>query len=287
MMAKRVPSILPPFTKEEAQETTMIHSVAGTLPTHIALMRERPFRAPHHSTSNVALVGGGSYPKPGEISLAHNGVLFLDELPEFARNVLEVLRQPLEDRQITVSRARQTVTFPASFMLVASMNPCPCGHYNNPFKECTCTEAQVKGYLGRISGPLLDRIDIQVEILPVPFEMLSSKQRGEPSEAIRERVMKARAIQKERFKGMPGIYTNAQMTPAMMQEFVHVDANGLMQLKQAMERFKLSARAYDRILKVSRTIADLDASQYITIQHIGEAINYRKLDRGSWGTRTL
>ena len=287
MMAKRVPSILPPFTKEEAQETTMIHSVAGTLPTHIALMRERPFRAPHHSTSNVALVGGGSYPKPGEISLAHNGVLFLDELPEFARNVLEVLRQPLEDRQITVSRARQTVTFPASFMLVASMNPCPCGHYNNPFKECTCTEAQVKGYLGRISGPLLDRIDIQVEILPVPFEMLSSKQRGEPSEAIRERVMKARAIQKERFKGMPGIYTNAQMTPAMMQEFVHVDANGLMQLKQAMERFKLSARAYDRILKVSRTIADLDASQDITIQHIGEAINYRKLDRGSWGTRTL
>lgn len=284
MMAKRVPSILPPFTKEEAQETTMIHSVAGTLPTHIALMRERPFRAPHHSTSNVALVGGGSYPKPGEISLAHNGVLFLDELPEFARNVLEVLRQPLEDRQITVSRSRQTVTFPASFMLVASMNPCPCGHYNNPQKQCTCTEAQVKGYLGRISGPLLDRIDIQVEILPVPFEMLSDKRKGEPSAAIRERVIKARAIQKERFRGMPGIYTNAQMTPAMMQEFVHVDPNGLQQLKRAMEQFKLSARAYDRILKVARTIADLDGSQDINIRHIGEAINYRKLDRGSWGS---
>ncbi len=285
MMAKRVPSILPPFSKEEAQETTMIHSVAGTLPTNIALMRERPYRAPHHSTSNVALVGGGSYPKPGEISLAHNGVLFLDELPEFARNVLEVLRQPLEDRQITVSRARQTVTFPASFMLVASMNPCPCGHYNNPNKKCECTEMQVKNYLGRISGPLLDRIDIQVEIVPVPFEALSSKEPGESSSRIRERVIQARAIQKERFKDLEGIYTNAQMTPAMMEEFVHIDTQCMDRLKQAMEKFKLSARAYDRILKVSRTIADLDASKDITIKHIGEAVGYRKLDRSNWGSQ--
>ncbi|MBR8729599.1 YifB family Mg chelatase-like AAA ATPase [Porphyromonas levii] len=287
MMAKRVPSILPPFTKDEAQETTMIHSVAGTLPTNIALMRERPFRAPHHSTSNVALVGGGSYPKPGEISLAHNGVLFLDELPEFARNVLEVLRQPLEDRQITVSRARQTVTFPASFMLVASMNPCPCGHYNNPFRACECTEMQVKNYLGRISGPLLDRIDIQVEIVPVPFEALADKAPSEPSAAIRERVMQAREIQRERFKHVPGIYTNAQMTPALMQEYVHLDKPSMDRLKTAMDYFKLSARAYDRILKVARTIADLDGSPEITIQHIGEAVNYRKLDRSTWGGTNL
>lgn len=287
MMAKRVPSILPPFTKDEAQETTMIHSVAGTLPTNIALMRERPFRSPHHSTSNVALVGGGSYPKPGEISLAHNGVLFLDELPEFARNVLEVLRQPLEDRQITVSRARQTTTFPASFMLVASMNPCPCGHYNNPSKPCECTEAQVKNYLGRISGPLLDRIDLQIEILPVPFESLTDKASGEPSAVIRERVIRAREIQKERFKCIPGIYTNAQMTPAMMQEFVHLDKPSLERLKQAMDYFKLSARAYDRILKVARTIADLDGTADITLQHIGEAVSYRKLDRSNWGCANL
>lgn len=286
MMAKRVPSILPPFSKEEAQETTMIHSVAGTLPTNIALMRERPYRAPHHSTSNVALVGGGSFPKPGEISLAHNGVLFLDELPEFARSVLEVLRQPLEDRQITVSRARQTVTFPASFMLVASMNPCPCGHYNNPNKPCECTEQQVRNYLGRVSGPLLDRIDIQVEIVPVPFEALSSKEVGESSAVMRERVLQARAMQRERFKGIKGIYTNAQMTPALMEEFVHVDRACLERLKQAMDHFKLSARAYDRILKVARTIADLDASSDITMKHIGEAVGYRKLDRSSWGSRT-
>lgn len=287
MMAKRVPSILPPFSKEEALETTMIHSVAGTLPTNMALMRERPFRAPHHSTSNVALVGGGTYPKPGEISLAHNGVLFLDELPEFARNVLEVLRQPLEDRQITISRARQTITFPASFMLVASMNPCPCGHYNNPYKQCECTEAQVKNYLGRISGPLLDRIDIQVEIAPVPFESLSNKAPGEPSSAIRERVIRAREIQHQRFKGLKGIYNNSQMTPAMMQEYVHLDRAGLERLKRAMDAFNLSARAYDRILKVSRTIADLEGSPAIEAAHIAEAVNYRKLDRSSWGNQVI
>ncbi len=287
MMAKRIPGILPPFTKEEAQETTMIHSVAGTLPTDIALMRERPFRSPHHSTSNVALVGGGSFPKPGEISLAHNGVLFLDELPEFARNVLEVLRQPLEDRQITVSRARQTVTYPASFMLVASMNPCPCGHYNNPSRACECTEVQVKNYLGRISGPLLDRIDIQVEIVPVPFEALADKAPSEPSKEIRERVIRAREIQQERFKHLSGIYTNAQMTPAMMQEYVHLDKPSLDRLKQAMDHFKLSARAYDRILKVARTIADLDGASDITIRHIGEAVGYRKLDRSTWGSTNL
>lgn len=287
MIAKRVPSILPPFSKEEALETTMIHSVAGTLPTNIALMLERPFRSPHHSTSNVALVGGGTYPKPGEISLAHNGVLFLDELPEFARNVLEVLRQPLEDRQITISRARQTITFPASFMLVASMNPCPCGHYNNPFKECECTEVQVKNYLGRISGPLLDRIDLQVEISPVPFESLSDKAPGEPSAAIRERVMRAREIQQQRFNGLDGIYSNSQMTPAMMQEFIHVDTAGMERLKRAMDAFNLSARAYDRILKVARTIADLDGKSDIQSEHIGEAVNYRKLDRNSWGNQVI
>lgn len=284
MMAKRMPTILPPFTKEESVETTMIHSVAGTLPPNSGLMRQRPFRSPHHSTSNVALVGGGSYPKPGEISLAHNGVLFLDELPEFQRNVLEVLRQPLEDRNITISRARKTVNYPASFMLVASMNPCPCGNYNNPLKDCTCAPGVVSAYLGRISGPLLDRIDIQCEITPVPFDDLAKKQPSEPSAAIRERVIRARQIQQERFRDYPGIHTNAQMTPALMQRFVQVEPTGLQQLKLAMERFALSARAYDRILKVARTIADLDGSDIVRAHHIGEAINYRKMDRDSWGS---
>ncbi|MDO5035487.1 MAG: YifB family Mg chelatase-like AAA ATPase [Porphyromonas sp.] len=283
MMAKRLPSILPPFTKDEALETMMIHSVAGTLQTHTSLMRERPFRSPHHSTSNVALVGGGTYPKPGEISLAHNGVLFLDELPEFARNVLEVLRQPLEDREITISRAKQTTIFPASFMLVASMNPCPCGNYNNPQKDCRCTPQQVTNYLNRISGPLLDRIDIQVEITPVPFDDLSARAVGEQSEVIRERVMRAREIQKERFRGLTGIHSNAQMTPAMMKEFVKVDQVGMERIRRAMEAFALSARAYDRILKVARTIADLEGSEIVQGHHVAEAVGYRKLDRDTWG----
>ena len=287
MMAKRLPGILPPLTKEEALETTMIHSVSGILPPNSGLVRLRPFRSPHHSTSNVALVGGGTYPKPGEISLAHNGVLFLDELPEFQRNVLEVMRQPLEDRYITISRARDKVRYPASFMLVASMNPCPCGNYNNPQKECTCTEAAVQNYMGRVSGPLLDRIDIQCEIAPVPFEALSSEAKGESSAAIKERVIKAREIQTERFKEIPGVYTNAQMTPQMMQEFVRVSPDGLAKLKEAMDHFALSARAYDRILKVSRTIADLDGSPDIEIYHIAEAIGYRKLDRETWGKKSL
>lgn len=283
MMAKRLASILPPFTKEEALETTMIHSVAGALQANSSLMRERPFRAPHHSTSNVALVGGGSYPKPGEISLAHNGVLFLDEIPEFARNVLEVLRQPLEDREITISRAKQTITFPASFMMVASMNPCPCGNYNNPLKACRCTPQQVTNYLNKISGPLLDRIDIQVEITPVPFDDLASRSAGERSALIRDRVVRAREIQQERFKGLDGIYSNAQMTPAMMKEFVHVDSAGLERLRRAMDAFALSARAYDRILKVARTIADLEGSPGVHAHHVAEAVGYRKLDRDTWG----
>lgn len=287
MIAKRIPSILPPFTMEEALETTMIHSVAGTLPSNSGLMTVRPFRSPHHSTSNVALVGGGTVPKPGEISLAHNGVLFLDELPEFPRSVLEVLRQPLEDRNITVSRARMTVNFPASFMLVASMNPCPCGHYNNPQKECSCMQHQVANYLSRISGPLLDRIDIQVEIIPVPFEALSSRQPAESSVAIRERVIRARQIQQERFKDIPGVYTNAQMTPSTQKDFLHTDEKGLRQLKVAMDKFALSARAYDRILKVARTIADLEASDTIRWEHIAEAVGYRKLDRDNWGKKSI
>ncbi|MDO4771319.1 YifB family Mg chelatase-like AAA ATPase [Porphyromonas sp.] len=283
MMAKRLPTILPPFAPDEALETTMIHSVAGTLPADTALMRERPFRSPHHSTSNVAMVGGGSYPKPGEISLAHNGVLFLDELPEFGRNVLEVLRQPLEDRTITISRAKMTTTFPASFMLVASMNPCPCGHYNNPQKACRCTPHQVTSYLNRISGPLLDRIDLQVEIVPVPFDALADTTPTESSSVIRERVRAAREIQRERFKDYPHIYSNAQMPPALIKDFVRVDKAGLDRLRVAMDRFALSARAYDRILKVSRTIADLSGSTDVTAAHIGEAVGYRKLDRESWG----
>lgn len=284
MLAKRLPTILPPFTLEEALETTKIHSVAGKIGHDTSLMVNRPFRAPHHTISNVALVGGGSYPQPGEISLAHNGVLFLDELPEFSRNVLEVMRQPLEDRMIRISRARFTVEYPAGFMLVASMNPCPCGYYNHPDRPCVCNPGAVQKYMNRISGPLLDRIDIQVEIVPVPFEKLSDEEPGEASATIRERVLRARSIQEKRFAPYPGIYCNAQMETPQLHLFASPGADGLQLLKKAMARFHLSARAYDRILKVSRTIADLEGSEAICARHLAEAIHYRNLDRESWGS---
>ena len=284
MMAKRLPTILPPFTLQESLETTKIHSVAGKLGGGISLMAQRPFRSPHHTISDVAMVGGGSFPQPGEISLAHNGVLFLDELPEFNRSVLEVMRQPLEDRVINISRARFTVDYPAGFMLVASMNPCPCGYYNHPSRTCLCAPGTVQKYMNRISGPLLDRIDIQIEIVPVPFEKISEQRPSEPSMAIRERVIKARAIQEKRFANYPHIHCNAQMTPRLLHEYAAPDASGLAILKTAMHRFNLSARAYDRILKVSRTIADLDASERVEVRHLAEAIQYRSLDRESWGT---
>ena len=282
MMAKRMPSILPPFTMEEALETTKIHSVAGKLETRASLMSRRPFRSPHHSISDVALVGGGSYPKPGEISLAHNGVLFLDELPEFSRSVLEVMRQPLEDRKITISRAKFSVEYPASFMLVSAMNPCPCGYYNHPDKDCVCPAGAVQKYLNKISGPLLDRIDIHIEITPVPFEKISDRTPAEHSNEISKRVVKARQIQAERFKNVSGVYCNAQMTSKMLHKYAAPDAAGLQLLKTAMDRLNLSARAYDRILKVSRTIADLDASPDVLPRHLAEAINYRNLDRETW-----
>lgn len=282
MMAKRLPSILPPLTLQEALETTKIHSVAGKMRGGESLLSQRPFRAPHHTISSVALVGGGAYPQPGEISLAHNGVLFLDELPEFSRQVLEVMRQPLEDRKITVSRAKYTIEYPAGVMLVASMNPCPCGYYNHPTRECICAPGAVQRYLNKISGPLLDRIDIQVEIVPVPFEKISSTQPTEPSNAIRERVMRARELQAIRFVNEPGVYCNAQMNTRMLNRYAVPDKQGLQRLKLAMERFNLSARAYDRILKVARTIADLACSDDITVEHISEAINYRNLDRAGW-----
>ncbi len=282
MMAKRLPSILPPLSLSESLETTKIHSVAGKLGGNTSLISKRPFRDPHHTISPVALVGGGSYPQPGEISLAHNGVLFMDELPEFNRSVLEVLRQPLEDRNITVSRIKWTVDYPASFMLVASMNPCPCGYYNHPTKACVCNPGQVQKYLNKISGPLLDRIDIQIEIVPVPFEKISDRRNGEPSEEIRKRVIKARSIQEERFKAFPGIHCNAQMGSRQLSLFAQPDDEGLLRLKTAMDRLNLSARAYDRILKVARTIADLEGSENITPAHLGEAIGYRNLDRENW-----
>lgn len=282
MMAKRVPTILPPLTLHEALETTKIHSVAGKIEVDTSLMAQRPFRSPHHTISDVALVGGGSFPQPGEISLAHNGVLFLDELPEFKRTVLEVMRQPLEDRKITVSRSKFSIEYPASFMLVASMNPCPCGYYNHPTKRCVCTSAQVQKYLGKISGPLLDRIDIQIEIVPVPFEDLSKQKEGESSETIRNRVIKARERQTERFKNIEGIYCNAQMTSKLLRQYVVLDDECATMLKDAMNRMNLSARAYDRILKVARTIADLDEQENILPYHISEAINYRNLDREGW-----
>lgn len=283
MLAKRLPSILPPFTLQESLETTKIHSVAGKIGLNTSLMTQRPFRSPHHTISNVAMVGGGASPQPGEISLANNGILFMDELPEFKRSILEVMRQPLEDRTITVSRARFSVDYPANFMLVASMNPCPCGYYNHPDRPCLCSPGAVQKYMNRVSGPLLDRIDIQVEVVPVPFEKISDGHPSECSEAIRERVVKARAIQEKRFASYEGIYSNAQMTSKLLHEYAVPDAAGLSLLKVAMQRLNLSARAYDRILKVSRTIADLEAVPNIEARHLAEAINYRNLDRETWG----
>lgn len=282
MLAKRLPGILPPPTLHEALETTKIHSVAGKLGKNASLIPVRPFRSPHHTISDVALVGGGSFPQPGEISLAHNGVLFLDELPEFKRTVLEVLRQPLEDRVVTVSRARFSVEFPASFMLVASMNPCPCGYYNHPEKNCVCGPGIVQKYLNKVSGPLLDRIDIHIEVTPVPFRELADAHTAEQSKVIRERVIKAREIQDIRYKDMDGIYCNAQMSSKILREICQIDKAGSLLLKTAMERLGLSARAYDRILKVSRTIADLEASASIQSEHLAEAIHYRSLDRERW-----
>ncbi|MCO5236239.1 MAG: YifB family Mg chelatase-like AAA ATPase [Chitinophagaceae bacterium] len=282
MLAKRLPSILPPLTLQEALETTKIHSVAGKLPAHTTLLSRRPFRSPHHSISDAALVGGGGIPQPGEISLSHNGVLFLDELPEFKRSVLEVMRQPMEERKVTISRAKVAVDFPASFMLIASMNPCPCGFYNHPEKECTCPSGAVQKYLNKISGPLLDRIDLHVEVTPVPFSALAVQKAGESSEAIRERVIKAREIQAERYKQSEGIYCNAQVSSKILKEVCRIDAMGQSLLKTAMDRLNLSARAYDRILKVSRTIADLAGSGAILPEHLAEAIQYRSLDREGW-----
>ncbi|MBS4013438.1 MAG: YifB family Mg chelatase-like AAA ATPase [Bacteroidetes bacterium] len=282
MLAKRLPGILPPPTLNEALETTKIHSVAGRLEGNTSLLPVRPFRSPHHTISDVALVGGGSFPQPGEISLAHNGVLFLDELPEFKRTVLEVLRQPLEERVITVSRAKFSIEYPASFMLVASMNPCPCGYYNHPEKKCVCPPGMVQKYLNRISGPLLDRIDIHIEVTPVPFKELSNFKQSENNESIRTRVIEAREIQAKRFEQHKGIYCNAQMTSKLLREVCQIDTAGSLLLKTAMERLDLSARAYDRILKVSRTIADIEKSENIKPEHLAEAIHYRSLDRGSW-----
>lgn len=282
MLAKRLPTIIPPLTLREALETTKIHSVAGKIDSNTSLMTRRPFRSPHHTISDVALVGGGTYPQPGEISLAHNGVLFLDELPEFKRTVLEVMRQPLEDRVINISRAKFSVEYPASFMLVSSMNPCPCGYYNHPDKNCVCSAGVVQKYLNKISGPLLDRIDIHVEVVPVPFEKLADAPPAETSENVRERVVKARQIQEERFIEWKGVYSNAQMSSKQIRQFCQLDdASGAL-LKNAMERLGLSARAYDRILKVSRTIADLECAENIKSDHIAEAIQYRSLDRDTW-----
>ena len=283
MLAKRIPTILPPFTLREALETTKIHSVVGKIDRETSLMTQRPFRSPHHTISDVALVGGGAFPQPGEISLAHNGVLFLDELPEFKRQVLEVMRQPLEDRTITISRAKFSVEFPASFMLVTSMNPCPCGYYNHPTKECVCGPGIVAKYLNKISGPLLDRIDIHLEVVPVPFKKLSEHCVTEPSTDIRLRVIKAREIQSQRFTKSDGVFCNAQMSSKMIRQHVDLDETSSSLLKNAMERLGLSARAYDRILKVSRTIADLEQSERVESHHLSEAIQYRSLDRDNWG----
>ena len=281
MLAKRLPSILPPLSLHEALETTKIHSVAGKLGSNGDLITTRPFRSPHHTVSDVALVGGGSNPQPGEISLAHNGVLFLDELPEFKRTVLEVMRQPLEERHVTISRARISVDFPANFMLIASMNPCPCGYYNHPDKECVCGAGQVQRYLNKISGPLLDRIDLHVEVTPVSFDEMTQDRKSESSEVIRERVTQARDIQRERFKEK-GIHSNAMMGSQMVKEVCQINEAGKVLLKTAMQRLGLSARAYDRILKVARTIADLEGTETIQIQHVAEAIQYRSLDREGW-----
>jgi len=297
MLAKRLPSILPPLSLAESLETTQIHSIAGKLSRDTSLISQRPFRAPHHTISQVALVGGGNNPQPGEISLAHNGVLFLDEMPELSRSVLEVLRQPLEDRKISIARAKYSVEYPCSFMLVASMNPCPCGYYGDPTHHCACTPGQIQRYMNKISGPLLDRIDIHCEIQAVPFAQLSQMQPGEPSATIRERVIRARNIQTERFRSLKfpsslgGVggrpHCNAQMTERMLHEFAEPDATSMDMLRMAMERLKLSARAYSRILKVARTIADLEGTEKVQSQHIAEAIGYRNLDRGDWAERGI
>ncbi len=283
MLAKRLPTILPPLTLHEALETTKIHSVAGKMPGNSSLVAQRPFRSPHHTISDVALVGGGGIPQPGEISLAHNGVLFLDELPEFKRTVLEVMRQPMEERRVSISRAKVSIDFPASFMLIASMNPCPCGYFNHPEKECTCSPIMVQRYLNKISGPLLDRIDLHVEVTPVPFSELTSQKTSENSDDVRARVIAARELQAKRFEEHPGVYANAQMGSKLLKDICIVSPVGHNLLKTAMDRLNLSARAYDRILKVSRTIADLAASDDIRPEHLAEAIQYRSLDREGWG----
>ena len=283
MLARRMPSILPPLGLQEALETTKIHSVAGILPPNSALVYHRPFRSPHHTISDVALVGGGSNPLPGEISLAHHGVLFLDELPEFKRTVLEVMRQPMEERKVTISRAKLTVDYPANFMLIASMNPCPCGYYNHPEKECVCAPGVVQRYLNKISGPLLDRIDLHVEVTPVSFDELTGTERPRTGSAeILERVIAARQVQEARYESTPEIHANAQMPSRMVREICVLSQPGQILLQTAMKKLQLSARAYDRILKVSRTIADLAASPEIKIEHIAEAIQYRSLDRENW-----
>jgi len=284
MLAKRLPSILPPLNLHEALETTKIHSVAGMMSDNDSLITVRPFRSPHHTISDVALVGGGTYPQPGEISLAHHGVLFLDELPEFKRTVLEVMRQPIENRSITISRAKFTVDYPASFMLITSMNPCPCGYYNHPEKACVCAPGMVQKYLNKISGPLLDRIDLHVEVTPVPFRELSKMKKSEKSSEVRKRVIAARNIQERRFEENDGIFANAQMSPKQLRKYCRIEDSGQELMKTAMEKLGLSARAYDRILKVSRTIADLDNSENINNEHLAEAIQYRSLDRDGWGT---
>jgi magnesium chelatase family protein len=282
MLAKRLSSILPPLTLNEALETTKIHSIAGKLGTDATLLTTRPFRSPHHTISDVALVGGGGNPQPGEISLSHNGVLFLDELPEFKRTVLEVMRQPMEERRVTISRAKVSIDYPANFMLVASMNPCPCGYYNHPEKECVCAPGVVQRYLSKVSGPLLDRIDLHVEVVPVSFDQMTTQRKNETSDEIRARVVKARELQSERFKGQKNIYCNAMMPSNMVKDVCVINDAGRTLLKTAMERLGLSARAYDRILKVSRTIADLAGSSEIKIEHLAEAIQYRSLDREGW-----
>lgn len=285
MMAKRLPSILPPLSLAESLETTQIHSVAGKLGKGMSLISQRPFRSPHHTITQTALVGGGTSPQPGEISLAHNGVLFADELPEFNKSTLEVLRQPLEDRKITIARAKYTIEYPCSFMFVASMNPCPCGYFNDPTHHCVCTPGQIQRYMNKISGPLLDRIDIQIEITPVPFRDISQAKSGESSASIRERVIKARHIQEERFKEVKGVHCNAQMSERMIHQYAEPDEKGIALLRTAMERLNLSARAYNRILKVARTIADLAGSERVEVSHLAEAVSYRNLDRSDWAER--
>lgn len=285
MMAKRLPSILPPLSLAESLETTQIHSVAGILPSGTSLISQRPFRSPHHTISQVAMTGGTQKAQPGEVSLAHNGVLFCDELPEFSRATLEVLRQPLEDRKITISRAKYTIEYPCSFMFVASMNPCPCGYYGDPTHHCVCTPGQIQRYMNRISGPLLDRMDLHIEVPVVPFNQLSQMQQGEPSEVIRARVIAARKRQEERFKAFKGVYCNAQMSERMIHQFCEPDETSLNMLRMAMEKLHLSARAYNRILKVARTIADIEGTERVQSHHIAEAIGYRNLDRGDWSER--